>query len=109
MNNERKIIILKLIYFIMICLFPITFIFTLLLTWPIWILMIYVGVVIVLYLLIHLFRSFTYVYTCPACKKEFRIHVIKDITTYNAKHGAKVLVCPECGTKEVMVSKVKNK
>lgn len=109
MNNEKRIIILKWIYFIMICVSPFMFVFTLLFNWSIWFLVIYLGVVILFYLTIHILRALTYVYICPICKNEFKIHFIKDITAYNAKTGAKVLVCPKCGTKEVMHSKVKNK
>lgn len=106
MSNEKRIRIVKWIYFIVICLSPITFLFTLVLAWPVWILAIYFGIVILLYIVIHIFRSIAYVYTCPACKAKFKISFMKDITAYNAKTGAKVLVCPTCGVKDVMCSKI---
>lgn len=107
MNKEKTLTILKMIYFMMIVLSPIIFILTLVLTLPIWILLIYFVLVIILYIIIHIVRSIHYVYTCPNCKNEFKINFIKDITSFNAKVGAKVLVCPNCNTKEVMNSKFK--
>lgn len=108
MNKEKTVTILKMIYFMMIAFSPIIFILTLVLSLPIWTLLIYFIVVIILYIIIHIVRSIHYIYTCPNCKNEFKINVIKDITSFNAKAGAKVLVCPNCNTKEVMNSKLKN-
>lgn len=107
MNKEKGLTILKLIYFILILIFPITFILTLILSLSIWIIVVYFLLVIVLYLIIHIARSVHYVYICPNCKTEFKINVVKDITSFNAKAGAKVLVCPTCDTKEVMQSRFK--
>lgn len=108
MNKEKTLTILKMIYFIMIVLSPILFILTLVLSLPIWTLLIYFILVIILYIIIHILRSIHYTYTCPNCKTEFKINVFKDISAFNAKAGAKVLVCPNCNTKEVMNSKFKN-
>lgn len=107
MNKEKTLTILKMIYFIMIVFSPIIFILTLVLSLPIWTLLIYFILVIILYIIIHIIRSIHYTYTCPNCKNEFKINVFKDISAFNAKAGAKVLVCPKCNTKEVMHSKIK--
>ncbi len=109
MNKEKILNIIKFIYFILILISPITFIFTIVLAWPIWILGIYLGVVLAIYLMIHIIRVKTYVYICPKCNYEFGINILKDISSYNAKTGAKVLTCPNCNTKEVMQSKLKSK
>lgn len=104
MKQDKAILVLKIIYFICICLFPILILLTILLKWPLRITFIYVGVVIILYLVVHIIHAKNYQYICPKCNKRFRISVFKDITAYNAKPGAKVLVCPNCGVKEVMNS-----
>lgn len=68
----------------------------------------FLVVVLVLYFTIHLLRSKIYVYTCPKCQHQFQISIGKDITSYNAQIGGKVLVCPKCGVKEVMKAKPKD-
>ncbi|MCM1260932.1 MAG: hypothetical protein NC182_07380 [Prevotella sp.] len=95
------------IYLISIVVFPVTFILLLVFQLSIWILLIYLCYVIVLYFIIHLLHTKIYIYVCPSCHQEFSISLWKDISAYNAKVGAKVLICPHCETKEVMESKQK--
>lgn len=99
--------IFRWIYFISIVVFPITFILLLVYRLSIWIMLAYLVYVLVLYLIIHLLHAKIYVYVCPSCHQEFSISLWKDMSAYNAKTGAKVLICPHCGTKEVMESKQK--
>lgn len=103
MKLDKATLIFKSIYFISIFLFPILVILTLVLKWPIWISFAYVGFVIALYLIVHIIHTMKYHYICPKCNTRFKISLIKDITAYNAKPGAKVLVCPKCNIKEVML------
>lgn len=107
MNKAKILTIVKFIYFIAICLSPIVFVCILIWNLPIWVLLINIGIVLFLYILIHIIHTVTSIYVCPNCRKEFKINFIKDITAYNAKAKAKVLVCPNCGTKEVMSEKEK--
>lgn len=95
------------IYFLSIVVFPILCILLLVFQFPVWMMIGYLCYVLVLYCMIHLLHAKISIYTCPSCHQAFGISLWKDITAYNAKAGSKVLVCPHCGTKEVMESKQK--
>ena len=111
MQKKEKILnIIKIIYLALILIFVIGFflIFIIRHSWYIYMLIGFFVVIISLYLTIHIMRSKMYIYTCPNCNHHFSISVLKDITSYNSGIGTKVLVCPNCGTKEVMKAKLKN-
>ena len=65
MKQDKAILVLKIIYFICICLFPILILLTILLKWPLRITFIYVGVVIILYLVVLIIHAKNYQFICP--------------------------------------------
>lgn len=95
------------VYLISIVIFPAIGILLLVFQLSVWMIVVYLFYILALYLIIHLLHAKIYIYLCPSCRQEFSISLVKDITAYNAKAGAKVLVCPHCGTKEVMEAKQK--
>ena len=103
MNKKIKALnILKWIYLILIATFVLGFVFLIKYKIILYVLAIYLPLIIILYLTIHILRIKTYSYKCPICNHVFKISLGKDITSYNAGIGMKVLVCPKCNTKEVM-------
>lgn len=101
---NKLINILKFTYLGLILVCLVSFVFLVRYTWGLILEISIVVLILVIYLLMHILRSITYSYKCPKCNHKFKINFIKDITAYNAAPGAKVLVCPKCGEKEVMKS-----
>ncbi len=109
MNNkkEKTLSIIKLLYILSMLVVVITLPLALILKPLLYVSLSFIGVVIVLYIIIHVLRSKYYEYTCPACKNKFSISFGTDITSFNSGVGTKVLVCPKCNTKEVMKQNLK--
>lgn len=60
------------------------------------ILFIVLGLMLILYLGMHLIQSLTNYYTCPKCGKVFRINFFKDIFIRPKDSRGKKLKCPSC-------------
>lgn len=102
-KKELTLLILKICTLLLMVAFLISFVFLLRLkTVGLIISVIMIVIVFILYITMHIIRSKTYSYTCPKCTYKFEISPLKDITSFHAGEGARVLICPKCHIKEVM-------